>query len=243
MNKTGLVSISFRQHSPAEIVEKVKGAELHYIEWGSDVHVPETDLKNAEYVAKITEDAGLEVSSYGTYYRLGQGMDIVPYLETAKVLKTDILRIWAGSAGSAQVSAEKRAEMVKEAKNISKKAADCGLKIQFEYHRNTLTDTVESALDLVKAVDEPNCGLYWQPQYTRSFDENMKELDMVLPYVDIVHMFYWDEKDNKLFLSQGIEQIKAYTKKAGDKIYLIEFVPDNNIEYLKQEAESLKGVL
>ena len=243
MNKTGLVSVSFRQHSPQEIVEKAKEADLHFIEWGSDIHVPENDLENAKKVSEITKKAGLEVSSYGTYYRLGQNMDIVPYLETAKVLKTDVLRIWAGVGGSAEVSAEKRAEMVKEAKDISKKAADYGMKIQFEYHRNTLTDTVESALDLVKAVDEPNCGLYWQPQYTRSFEDNMKELDMVLPYVDIVHMFYWDNMDNRLFLSQGIEEIKAYTKKAGDKIYLLEFVPDNNIEYLKQEAESLREVL
>lgn len=243
MNKTGLVSVSFRQHSPEEIVKAVKEAGLHYIEWGSDVHVPESDLENAKLVSKITEDAGLEVSSYGTYYRLGQNMDIVPYLEVAKILKTDVLRIWAGVGGSAEVSAENRAKMVEEAKYISQKASEYGLKIQFEYHRGTLTDTVESALDLVKTVDEPNCGLYWQPQYTRGFEQNLEELDLVLPYVEIVHIFYWDENDNRLFLNQGIEEIKEYTKKAGNKIYLLEFVPDNNIEYLKQEAQSLREVL
>ena len=243
MNKTGLVSVSFRQHSPELIVEKVKEAGLHFIEWGSDVHVPENDLENAKKVSEITKKAGREVSSYGTYYRLGPNMDIVPYLETAKVLETDILRIWAGAVGSAEVSEDMRKSMVAEAKELCKKAAEYGMKIQFEYHRYTLTDTVESALDLVKQIDEPNCGLYWQPQYTRSFEDNIKELDMVLPYVEIVHMFYWDDKDNRLFLHQGIDEIKEYIKKAGDKIYLLECVPDNNIEYLKQEAECLKEVL
>lgn len=243
MNKTGLVSVSFRQHSPEVIVEKAKEAGLHFIEWGSDVHVPENDLENAKKVSEITKKAGLEVSSYGTYYRLGQNMDIVPYLETAKVLETDVLRIWAGAAGSADVSAELRKAMVEEAKVVCKKAAEYGKKIHFEYHRYTLTDTVESALELVKEIDEPNCGLYWQPQYTRSFEDNMKELDLVLPYVDIVHMFYWDDKDNRLFLNDGKKEIEKYVKKAGDKIYLLEFVPDNNIEYLKQEAASLREVL
>ena len=215
MNKTGLVSVSFRQHSPELIVEKVKEAGLYFIEWGSDVHVPENDLENAKKVSEITKKAGLEVSSYGTYYRLGQNMDIVPYLETAKVLETDILRIWAGAGGSAEIPSEVRKSMVAEAKEVCKKAAEYGMKIQFEYHRYTLTDTAESALDLVKQIDEPNCGLYWQPQYTRSFEDNMKELDMVLPYVEIVHMFYWDDKDNRLFLHQGSDEIKEYIKKAG----------------------------
>lgn len=243
MNKTGVVSVSFRQHPPEFIVEKVKEAGLHFIEWGSDVHVPENDLENAKKVSEITKKAGLEVSSYGTYYRLGQNMDIVPYFETAKILNTDILRVWAGGNGSAEIPSEVRKSMVAEAKEVCKKAAEYGLKIQFEYHRYTLTDTVESALELLKEIDEPNCGLYWQPQYTRSFEENLKELALVLPYVEIVHMFYWDDKDNRLFLKQGIEEIKEYVKRAGDKIFLLEFVPDNNIEYLKQEAESLKEVL
>ena len=243
MNKTGLVSISFRQHSPEFIVEKAKEAGLHFIEWGSDAHVPENDLENAKKVSEFTKKAGLEVSSYGTYYRLGQNMDIEPYLETARVLGTDILRIWAGNCGSAEVSADLRKSMVTEAKEVCKKASEYGKQIHFEYHRYTLTDTVESAMELIKEIDEPNCGLYWQPQYTRSFEENLKELALVLPYVEIVHMFYWDDKDNRLFLKQGIEEIKEYVKRARDKIFLLEFVPDNNIEYLKQEAESLKEVL
>lgn len=36
----GLVSISFRNHSPEEIISEAAKCHLHSIEWGSDVHAP-----------------------------------------------------------------------------------------------------------------------------------------------------------------------------------------------------------
>lgn len=244
MNNAGLVSITFRQHSAELIVEKAKDAGLQYIEWGSDVHVPENNLKNSERVRSLTEAAGLKISSYGTYYKLGKSMNIAPYLETAKVLGANIVRIWAGEKASGETDDKVRKNLILEAKDVCKKASKYDMKIQFEYHRNTLTDTAESALKLLEEIDESNCGLYWQPQYTRTFEENMKELDMLLPYVEIIHIFYWDESDNRLFLHDGMNEIREYIKKAGKyKKYLLEFVPDDNIEYLKQEAKSLEEVM
>ena len=42
---TGLVSVTFRDKTPAEIVSEVKKAGLDAIEWGGDVHVPHGDVK------------------------------------------------------------------------------------------------------------------------------------------------------------------------------------------------------
>lgn len=56
-------------------------------------------------------------------------------------------------------------------------------------------------------------------------------------------MFYWDGKHNTMFLNQSKEEIETYIKKAGDKTCFLEFVPDDNIEYLKHEADGLKEVL
>ena len=36
----GVVSVSFRQHTPEEILEATRAAGLSYIEWGSDVYAP-----------------------------------------------------------------------------------------------------------------------------------------------------------------------------------------------------------
>ena len=67
----GLVSITFRRLSPREIVKLVKKSGLEGIEWGGDVHVPHGDLSVAREVATMTQEEGLVVAAYGSYYRVG----------------------------------------------------------------------------------------------------------------------------------------------------------------------------
>lgn len=239
----GLVSISFRNKSPEEIVTAMKNAGLTHIEWGSDVHVPEGNLEKAEAIRKLCKENGIKISSYGTYYKLGQNQDITPYLLSAKVLGTPILRIWAGTTGSCDVDRKLREELVLEAKSVCKKAAEYGLKIDFEYHPGTLTDDAQSAYSLIQEINEPNCGIYWQPNYAKSFGENIDALKKVLPYVDIIHIFYWDKDGKRLFLKDGQEQVAEYLKIAKDKFFLLEFVPEDKIEHLKGEANTLFEII
>lgn len=235
----GLVSISFRKHSADEIVNAAKNAGLSYIEWGSDVHAPEGDIDAAKNIRALCKKSGIKISSYGTYYRLGQNQDIMPYIHSAKALGAPILRIWAGTAGSRDVPPEDRKKLAQEAKDVCKKAAEYGLKVDFEYHPDTLTDDADSAYFLLKEVDEPNCGIYWQPNFAKSFAENISAIEKLLPYVDIVHVFFWDKDKNRLFLKDGKEQLAEFLAIAKDKKLLLEFVPEDNIEYLKGEAQTL----
>lgn len=241
MKTCGLVSISFRQHSVEEIIKAAKNAGLSYIEWGSDVHVPQGDAEKAIAVKEMMEQAGLKTSSYGSYYKLGQNQDILPFLETAKLLGTDIIRVWAGTKGSALTSEEERKALTSEAKEISKKASKFGIKIDFEYHPNTLTDDADSAVRLIKEVDEPNCGIYWQPNYQLTEEANLAAAQKVLPYVDVLHVFYWSSDYKRLFMEQGKDEVLKYLKVFKDKdVYkLLEFVPEDKIEYLPKEAEVL----
>ena len=241
MKTCGLVSISFRQHSVEEIIKAAKSAGLSYIEWGSDVHVPQGDTQKAIAVKAMMDEAGLKTSSYGSYYKLGQNQNITPYLESAKILGTNIIRVWAGTKGSAMVSEEERKTLTAEAKEISKKAAKFGIKIDFEYHPNTLTDDADRAVRLIKEVCEPNCGIYWQPNYQLSEEQNMVAAKKVLPYVDVLHVFYWSRDHKRLFMEQGENEVLNYLKIFKDKnvFKLLEFVPDDKIEYLQTEAEVL----
>src|SRR5512137_1553394 len=113
MIKPGLLSITFRKHSPADIIALVRQAQLTSIEWGGDVHVPHGDLARAGEVARQTTDAGLQVSAYGSYYRLGQsetaGLPFEKVLETAVALGAPTIRVWAGTVGSQQADAQQRA--------------------------------------------------------------------------------------------------------------------------------------
>ena len=68
----GLVSISFRNLCPEEIIDITKESGLLGIEWGGDLHVPHGDVPVAAEVGSKTREAGLEVSSYGSYYRFAE---------------------------------------------------------------------------------------------------------------------------------------------------------------------------
>ena len=102
MFKTGIVSVTYRHLSSDEIISAARAAGLEAIEWGGDIHVPPEKIDIARAVGEATREAGLEVVSYGTYYRLGEsGRDFkvkfAEALAAANALGAPSLRIWAGS--------------------------------------------------------------------------------------------------------------------------------------------------
>ena len=101
--KSGLVSVSFRQKTPLEICALCRKANLSAVEWGGDVHCPpEAD---AAAIRAMTLDYGLEVSSYGSYYRVGQSLDAFKAnLETAVKLGAPVMRVWGGLHASRDMS-------------------------------------------------------------------------------------------------------------------------------------------
>ena len=72
MNKTGIVSISFRKYTKEEIASYAKASGLDCIEWGGDVHTPHGNVEEAEKTVEITHGCGLDVAEYGSYYVIGQ---------------------------------------------------------------------------------------------------------------------------------------------------------------------------
>ncbi|MGC4030327.1 MAG: hypothetical protein QM754_01080 [Tepidisphaeraceae bacterium] len=100
--RTGLVSVTFRQRSVAQIISDVAKAGLQAIEWGGDVHVPPGDLPHAAEVRRQTAEAGLAVSSYGSYYNATKDpADLAGrVLATAAELGAPTVRMWAGPMDS-----------------------------------------------------------------------------------------------------------------------------------------------
>lgn len=74
-------------------------------------------------IIPLVRDAGLTVSSYSSYYRLGAGQDFAPYLAAACALGAPVIRIWAGTKESAAVDGDTFAAWAAEAKAISRMAA------------------------------------------------------------------------------------------------------------------------
>lgn len=197
MIKTGLCSVTFRQKTPEEIIALSAKAGIESIEWGSDVHVPAGDVSTAAKVKEMTEAAGLEISSYGSYYRLATNDNIVPYLESAKALGANEIRIWGGGNPSSYLLPSARRYIVNEAKEISRKAAEYGIKISTECHAHTITDTPESLLMFMGEVGEPNFCTYWQPLLHIPEDMQLRSLKAVHGSGKLtnLHVYYFNVFD------------------------------------------------
>ena len=101
----GLVSVSFRGHTPKEILEAMKANGLAVIEWGSDVHAPANDKEALLSIAALQAQYGITCSSYGTYFRLGVTPieELEAYIAAAVLLGTDVLRLWCGAKSGADM--------------------------------------------------------------------------------------------------------------------------------------------
>ncbi len=252
MLKTGLVSITFRQLSVEEIVKLVSKAGLDAIEWGGDVHVPHGDVERAKEVANITTKAGLEVAAYGSYYRVGCKNEEVgsfeDILETAVALGAATIRVWAGDKGSNQADKEWWNTVVEGSRNIATMAENKGIKIAYEYHDNTLTDTDESAIRLLKEVNHPNIYTYWQPPHSLKVEEREESIKGILPWLSNIHVFYWTDSPErerhpiKEAKADLIKYLKVAAEAKEDKYALIEFVKGDEIEQFFDDAEVLKEI-
>ncbi|MEO8204662.1 MAG: TIM barrel protein [Chthoniobacterales bacterium] len=245
----GLVSVTFRKYIVDEIIALVLDAELESIEWGGDIHVPHGDVETARLVAKKTTDHGLHVASYGSYYRLGEsekaGLSYEKVLESAVALGAPVIRVWAGSKGSADTVAATRKAIEEDALCITELTAKAGLEVAFEFHSNTLTDTCESTLSLLKAINNPALKTFWQVLPALSVEENSDCLRQLFPWLSNIHVFQWTESFQKMPLREGSAEWPEYLKilhGQGDKRpLLLEFVHNDTREALLEDAATLRA--
>ena len=248
MYKAGLVSVTFRQLSPKEILALMARTELCAIEWGGDVHVP--DAAAAVEVRKLTEDSGIEVASYGSYYRCGEEQDFAAVLQTAVALGAPNIRVWAGDKGSLEADEAYREKVACDARMITAMAMSEGLTVGFEFHGGTLTDTTKSTLDLMKAAETEGLFTYWQPPVGSRTEGNLEAMDALMPMISNIHCFEWKMIDGTCVrrpFAEGAAHWGAYFRKlheAGKTGYaLMEFVRENEPEQLIADAAALCALL
>jgi 3-dehydroshikimate dehydratase len=243
----GLVSVTFRKLDPATVVSIAAAAGLRGIEWGGDVHVPAGDIATARRVAAMTDEAGLRVACYGSYLRLESADGMAEVVETAAALGAPLIRVWAGRLPSADADADHWDRVVQAANEVGGLAAKAGIDVAFEYHRNTLTDTRTSALRLLNSVDRPGVGTLWQPEPTRSEEDNLTDLATVLPRLRNIHVFSWTPERDRLPLATQAASWQRYLTLAGsapgDRYALLEFVAGDDPAQLATDAATLHELL
>lgn len=242
-NKLGLVSISFRKHTPEEILGAVKDAGLDSVEWGGDVHSPHGDIETANAVKALSDAYGISIPEYGSYYAIGKSEPELfeNVLESARALGTKIIRVWAGQGKPSDTYSSSEYEAaVADAQRICDMAND--VTVALECHPNTLTDEYHTALQFLLDVGRDNLKMFWQPNQHRPLEYNLDAIRALLPYIVSVHVFSWKRKERL-----PLAALKDYWQKyiellSGKEInYMLEFMHDDNIETLKETAKTLKS--
>lgn len=247
----GLVSITFRQLTPEEIIDLVRQAGLNAIEWGGDVHCPHGDEARARTVGEATRTAGLTVAAYGSYYRLGHseqdGLLFATVLRSARALGAPVIRVWAGTRPSAEADPSYRDWVARDAARICQMAAADGLRVALEFHAHTLTDTTTSALRLLETVAHPSLTSLWQPGNGWKPADRLASLRALGPRLEHLHVFHWDDQNQRLPLAQGTPHWPSYLKTAATlrpgTFALLEFVAGDRPEQFLQDAATLKSWL
>lgn len=241
----GLVSVSFRKHSPREILSAMKKTNLSLIEWGSDIHAPCKDIQRLQELSQLQKEYGIRCCSYGTYFRLGNDdvRELEDYANAAKILGTTILRVWCGDKRSNLYSEGEKQVFLKTAKESAKLAEKLGVTLCMECHNNTYTQTLEGALELMTKVNSPNFRMYWQPNQFESCKTNTEYAKQISPFVKCIHVFNWNGS-NKLPLSEAVDTWKEYLSCFDEsKNLLLEFMPDDRIETLEREVLALCDII
>jgi len=247
--KAGLVSVSFRNLEPKDIIDLCLDCSLQGIEWGADVHVPAGDLETASLVSAMTKDAGLSVAAYGSYYFLGSESkenSFEDVLETAATLGAPVIRIWAGSKASFECTEHDWQEAIEDSRRVADMAANENIRIAYEYHQGTLTDSNDSVLKLLNAVNHPNVYTFWQPPNGKDLAYCLAGLQAVIDTgkLSSLHVFHWwpTHKERHL-LQAGSEYWSRYLQLAqqaqGDRFACLEFTKNDDPANTRLDAATL----
>ncbi len=246
----GLVSVTFRQLSPSAIVELCVRHGLRGIEWGGDIHCPPGEVKRALTVAALTVEAGLEVAAYGSYYRAGVSdpAEFSRVLEVAAVLKAPWIRVWAGNRGSEKADPDYRARVTDDVRRVAAEAKDHGVRISLEYHAQTLTDEIQSALALLQ--DVPGIWVQWQPANGHPPERAAVTLTALVGRISNLHVLAWGKEQDRLVrlpLAAHRDRWRHYfsiaRQSAGRRFALLEFVRGDRPEQLAEDARTLHALL
>lgn len=246
MINAGLCSVTLRGLPVDPIVDLVAKAGLTSVEWGGDVHVPLGDLAAAGRAAKATEEAGLRVASYGSYFRAGvhRLADFGPVLDCARTLGAPRIRIWAGDTSSMRTTRERRREVVETIQAAAGRAAAVDIELAVEYHSGTLADGSSSTEQLLDEVDRPNVFTYWRSPIGATKERAFRSLERLLPKVAAVHVFTGHPGQARCPMSEYAELWAGVVDRLGTEgrpvDVFLEFVPNNDAAALRRESSNLR---
>lgn len=246
---SGVSSITLRRYGITEVVQYTSDAKLQAIEWTADPHVPHGDLEAAREAAERTQDAGLKVAGYGSYYRCGEASSppFEQVLETAQALQAPMVRVWAGRKASANAPGTYWKTVARDLARVSKLAADAGCPVSVECQDHTLNDCPEGWKKLLAEGEYEHITSYWQPTTATDDRHRTDVLSDMIRHVANVHVFHWDH-GVRAPLSRGtkewfrlLDALSHDTRR--EHAALLQLVEKDRPENFQRDAETLREII
>lgn len=247
----GIVSATFKAETPDYVLSAMQAAGLTAVEWSENWHVPAGDVPAAVELRERTRAQGAEVAAYGSYYRLGQNrdpeQDFQPSLRSAAAMQAPVIRIWGGSLASDRLPADQRAALAREAGTVSRLAAEYGIRVALEWHKNTVTDTNESARAFLEEARTDNLYCLWQPTVALDMAQRCAGIRLLEQDNRLLnlHVYYWREGKRRPF-REGLDEWTRYLAQLDPdktRFGLLEFVLGDTREQFLEDAEQWKNLL
>lgn len=266
----GICSVTLGNKSVSEIIEITKKANLKAIEWSGNMHVPHGSLEAAARVNKLMKQSKLECSSYGSYYKVGvsenEGLPFKHVLSSAQYLEVPTIRVWAGNSDMDKTDTAQINHILAETDRIASMAGYHDISITFEFHGNTLTNSNHSALKLSQMIYHPNVLFSWQQPHGFSLEHCVEGIQSLREKLSTIHVYYWtigsydknlkNSEDYELVwpddyfvhpLEDGINRWEAYLEaidqSGKDHYALLEFVKEDRVEQVIEDAATLNSML
>lgn len=192
--KIGFTTTSFRQiRDKTKIVEIACRCGADILEWGGDVHVK--SLFDARHVKLLCDGAGIGISSYGSYYRVGSGKrdDWQKICDIAAAMGCHGVRVWLGVKDSQKTDEATYLALVEDGQSICDTAAEYGLKVCCECHDNTYNNDTDAFLKIREEIGRENFRTYFQSRYRRK-EYDMDRIERTLPFIESVHISYSEQR-------------------------------------------------
>lgn len=246
--KIGFTSTTFR---PIRNLEKIvciaKRAGVDCIEWGGDIHVK--NIESAKEVRTLCENAGIEICSYGSYYRVGSA-DSEKWENIcliADAMGAKVIRVWLGKKDSQKTDERYYKKILDDLISICETADKYGLIVSPECHTGTYNNNTDAFLrifdDFKKKCDADNFKTYFQSKY-KNLSYDFDRIERTLSEIEIVHISYSEKIREQLFSkkdSKYVERLLQKLKESGySKTILIEYTYFSMPFFLVKDVAKLK---
>lgn len=248
--RVGFTTTSLRQIKSLEkIVEIASAVGAECIEWGGDIHVK--DVESAKIAKKLCDDADIEISTYGSYYRVGScNKDEWELIcRIASELGARSVRVWLGKADSEKTDDETYKNLIDDVKSMCTVAKEYGLTVSPECHGNTYNNNTDAFLKIKADVGCDNFKTYFQSLYCRQ-EYDSDRIERTLPYIDCVHVSFFEQfreqfpKHNPKYMQNLISKLSECGYDGDVMVEFVFFSYQHGLpSALKNEIKKLKSLV